>query len=61
MKYTGTQLRNIFQSPFNLNNWQKILINLFQQYIKIQKPIHFILFSFCDGNNFKFIVIIIKL
>lgn len=27
--YTDTQLRNIFQSPFNSNEWQDLLQNFF--------------------------------
>lgn len=27
--YTDTQLRNIFQSPFNPNEWQDLLQNFF--------------------------------
>ena len=27
--YTDTQLRNLFQSPFNPDSWQKLLQNFF--------------------------------
>ena len=29
MSYTSEQLRNIFQSKFNLNDWTQFLINYF--------------------------------